>query len=337
MKTRILTLLVPAFFFGHAHAQTITDIVPEMTTVYEIDANFALADPGPGGAGMIWDYSFVESSDTYFMSYFPASEGMGNEHFPNATHVEMAEGGIGGDYKYFDFSDGTWRFLGNFAYFGDNESITTYSDPLEYFTLPLTSTSSGTETYANETDFMGQNWTKSATCTWEVDSWGDGTLLLSATTSFGFLLRVKMECEELEYLGSTLLRTNDITHHLWVNNGIGHPVLMHTEVYSVNAVNGNVDDYYLAKALFSVEFNVSTRQIPETEIGIFPNPAADFIQIKTAEDVRVESTRIVDALGRTVREYQSTTELDVSGLNPGMYTVVCTGSFGTGSAPFLKR
>ncbi len=337
MRTIAFMLFVPLFTLGFAQAQVINNAVPDPTTVFEIDGDVSFEEVGTGGPGSTWDFSDLGGEyGTTFISFQPASEGAGFEHFPSATHVEIHDAGIGGNWKYFDFSGGTWRILGNYANFGSTESIVQYGDPHEYFTVPLTPGASGTDSYSNHTVFITLDWTKEADCGWEVD--GSGTLILPGGTHTD-VLRVKMECEEMEFMGAsnTHIRTNNITHHLWVKEDIGHPLLMHTHTYSVNHENGDVDETYTATLLVSVEFNVPAGKNAPPEFGLHPNPATDFIHLKNEGTGTFANLRITDLRGRTVRSFGLDKQLYVGDLAPGMYFVVGMGSRGTAQAKFIKR
>jgi len=70
------------------------------------------------------------------------------------------------------------------------------------------------------------------------------------------------------------------------------------------------------------------------EISIYPNPAFDVLMIKTTESI--EKVEIVDISGKTVLTKSSTKEVNVSGLNRGVYIIKVQTENGVYTSQFLK-
>src|SRR5690554_1237784 len=109
--------------YGLSYGQTVNSFTPTPPVSIELDTNYELEDPGPGGMGMTWDFSDIPFSTPYMAIFDNADSGMGSEHYPEATAVEIVDAGIGGNYKYYDFSENTWRVMGSYAIFGSTETI----------------------------------------------------------------------------------------------------------------------------------------------------------------------------------------------------------------------
>jgi hypothetical protein len=79
----------------------------------------------------------------------------------------------------------------------------------------------------------------------------------------------------------------------------------------------------------------STTAVVSDELEVYPNPATDRLQIRSAQSLAGTRFRIVDALGRAVASGSAATGIvDVSGLKSGLYTLVLTAD---GAAPRTKR
>jgi hypothetical protein len=71
------------------------------------------------------------------------------------------------------------------------------------------------------------------------------------------------------------------------------------------------------------------------QVGIYPNPATDFITIKSKSEII--STEICDATGRKVNNQQKTDKVDVQNLQPGNYILNITTREGKSSTKFIKK
>ncbi len=83
----------------------------------------------------------------------------------------------------------------------------------------------------------------------------------------------------------------------------------------------------LYKTGFHTDQFVSTRDIFPKQIKLFPNPAKDFLFVET-DDVILEVISIIDLNGAVVEEWKGSgkvVRIDVRNLQPGFYSIICTG------------
>jgi hypothetical protein len=73
----------------------------------------------------------------------------------------------------------------------------------------------------------------------------------------------------------------------------------------------------------------------KTQVGIYPNPAADFITIKSKSEII--STEIYDATGRKVGSQLKSDKVDVKNLLPGNYILNVNTKEGKTSSKFIKK
>jgi subtilisin family serine protease len=68
--------------------------------------------------------------------------------------------------------------------------------------------------------------------------------------------------------------------------------------------------------------NVSVVELTASEFSIWPNPATDQIQLRNKSGAIIERIRIIDVSGREVVTTNWTESLDISGLSPGIYSLM---------------
>lgn len=327
-KLLFFAVLVPTLL----NAQTIGNITPDTYQPFHLDPNYTLEyQGGESGNGVTWDFSDTPfSSFTGMYAFFPASEGDGNENFPDATHAEGNSGNIGGNYNYYDFSNGSWIFVGSYSAFGTFETIKIFDDPWEYFTVPLTPESSGEEAYEHHTEYFGMDWAIIANCTWEAD--GTGTLIMPNAT-YSEVIRVRSTCYESESLGSTTIRQNTLIHHFWVKEGLPTLLLYTTHKTSTLIENGETEETYQATAFIELDSETATPEVNTPTFKMYPNPANDILTLSTENGKSIDQITIYDSQGRQVVRIKniadSETEFTVSQLPQGLYKVVvsCDGNY----------
>lgn len=336
IKLLLLAFLVPTWL----NAQTIVNITPDTYQPFHLDPNYPLAyQGGESGNGVTWDFSGTPfSAFTGMYAFFPASEGDGNEHFPDATLAEGNSGSIGGHYNYYDFSNGSWIFVGSYSAFGNSETIKIFADPWEYFTVPLTPESSGEEEYEHHTEYFGMDWAIIANCTWEAD--GTGTLIMPNAT-YSEVIRVRSTCYESESLGSTTIRQNTLIHHFWVKEGLPTLLLYTTHKTSTLIENGETEETYQATAFIELDSETATPEVNESTFKIYPNPANDILTLSAVNGKSIDHIAIYDSQGRQVVRLENIAdtkaELTVSTLPQGLYRAVvyCDGKYTQSS--FVKQ
>ncbi len=75
--------------------------------------------------------------------------------------------------------------------------------------------------------------------------------------------------------------------------------------------------------------------IPTIELSIYPNPAQEFLHLKT--ETEVVSLNVFDAQGRKVLQSGSTQSVDISSLKSGLYAVIVETPTGIRNLKFIKE
>jgi len=108
--------------------------------------------------------------------------------------------------------------------------------------------------------------------------------------------------------------------------------------------NGVIDDVKIFKRALNpqeVEILVSTGGMDAANftlsknISIYPNPAADFLTIKSTE--KIKSTEIFDMNGRSIAKFGNTQNLDVRTLDKGIYVIKISTENGVNQQKFIKK
>lgn len=110
----------------------------------------------------------------------------------------------------------------------------------------------------------------------------------------------------------------------------------------INNIDFTFDDYgtgfYVDNIVMTDLSNLGTKDIStkiNSEVSIFPNPATDFIEIKTKENVK--SVQIFDASGKLVKKLGNETKVDVRELEKGNYVMSISTSDSVVSKKFIKK
>ena len=274
--------------------------------------------PGPGGPGQVWDFSFLQPNgvtDTVsFISPPAINPGLA---FPNANiaehHSNFPLPGASGEFYQFytNFADST-HYLGWEIPNAADAGPWVYSAlPLKNMRFPFAYNDTYRDTVSGE--FFGiflLTWNGRAEVT--ADGWG--TLILPNAT-FNNVLRVKTE-QWLVILGNNPLH---FVQYDWYGAQDSFPL------FSLN------EDYLglrLATPLPLIVYR-ETGQKKHATIQLFPNPANGIVQY-SVDGIFGEKRRIelIDVQGKTVRELeeslagnstQKTGQFDIGGLQPGIY------------------
>ena len=75
----------------------------------------------------------------------------------------------------------------------------------------------------------------------------------------------------------------------------------------------------------------------DSQISIFPNPASNIINIRSANDVTVDSVVMFDVLGKTINVNYTNGQVDISTLSRGVYIVNVNTNRGTLTQKVIKQ
>lgn len=337
----MIRTLTPLFFLaatGLFAQPTIPQISLAAGDVLVLDAAFPITDEGPAGNNVTWDYSALGfTNDQWTYTAQLASSTPFASEFTGATMALVAQ--LTADYTgyfYLDFNGG-FNDHGELIDDDGDEIINVNTDPLTFYTTPLTISSSGTDTYFTESDFAGMATTTDGIHNWEVD--GHGTLILPNAT-YTDVLRIHATQEETFTLfvsGVPVEVSVTIEEWWWVKAGYPFPLL----IFSIE------DDGFeteIGATAATVSFNGTTSIAEQAALPMrtYPNPVRDQVTIELEASGTVQY-RVLDALGRealhgsvaaggTLRH-----NIDIAALGNGIYHLEVRTQQGLATARLVKE
>jgi hypothetical protein len=306
-------------------SQTINSFTPSVGDVAQV-SQFSITEAGAGGSGVTWDFSQETFIDTYSITVLPAEEGLGASSFPDATIVFSAS--FFDFYSYYDFNGG-WTEHGTVTEVDGGEVYGTFfSNPFTYFTLPVSPSSTGSDTYEALVSFGFNDATISGNATWSVD--GTGTLIMPNAT-YTDVLRVKVETvESMTFDGIPIDIESTGTIHMWIKAGIPFPLLVADE--EVTDFGGEVEIEFNATGMVSYSTGTSSIADRSTQNDFWtamPNPFQDQLRLTPSKEFQGKADiALLDLNGRLVKAIGShnlsgTSEilLNLNDVLPGLYLI----------------
>ena len=105
--------------------------------------------------------------------------------------------------------------------------------------------------------------------------------------------------------------------------------------FTVRGRNGNpLNEQALGSVVLGVQSNVSTINLDDSEINVYPNPASNVLNISSKSNI--ENIEIFSLTGNKVIS-SINNKIDISSLKQGMYTVNITSAEGNSVKRFIKR
>lgn len=286
--------------------------IPGTTMVY-VDAGFTTLNTGTPGANQTWDFSgltntgsgyttqVVATSSTPYASSFPNS---------NAALTDPTQSTV--NYTMLNTAGSALEFQGFVVDLGTGMTAQmVYSDPQQVFGLPLTYNATITDTYAGSATISAPPFVitryHSGTTTSVVDGYGT---LIDPTGTYTNVLRVKWrdvytDSTVTTVPGSTPTVTHSIVNTYFFVDGNGANALdrVRIEIDSTDD-NGALTVETAVWYLGSVSTGVSTVN-PNAAFSVYPNPAANELNVKTSADINETVTySILDLTGRTIRTFE---------------------------------
>jgi hypothetical protein len=325
MKELYATVLALACFHIAGVSQTITSFAPSVGDVAQVSL-FSITEAGAGGSGVTWDFSQETFLDTYSITALPAEDGLGASNFPNATIVFSSS--FFDFYSYYDFNGG-WTEHGTVTEVDAGEVYGTFfSNPFTYFTLPVSPSSTGSDTYEAVVAFGLNDATITGNATWSVD--GTGTLIMPNAT-YTDVLRVKVETiETMTFEGIPVSIESTGTNHMWIKSGIPFPLLVADE--DVTDFGGEVEVEFAATGM--VSYSTGTSSVSDQSAlndfwSAMPNPFQDQLRLVPANEIQGKAAislidlngRLVKALGSYNLSGTSEVVLNLNDVLPGLYLI----------------
>lgn len=91
-------------------------------------------------------------------------------------------------------------------------------------------------------------------------------------------------------------------------------------------------------SLYKLGGSLAVANFSTSQLSIYPNPTADFINIKTKNNQKISKVEIFDLSGRLIKtEMQNTNSIDVKSLNKGSYLLKVSSNEESVSSKFIKQ
>ncbi|MFA5781092.1 MAG: T9SS type A sorting domain-containing protein [Bacteroidales bacterium] len=275
--------------------------------LYNFEICDSITTAGNSGAGVVWDYSTLNT-----LGYIINQTCISPSGTPNASSFLTANVAIDDQtgYYYYYLSNSTeLTMLGedNFSY------ITVYSDPQKMFVFPfsygLVFTDNFTATYTSS----GIVHTKTGTSSSEGDGWG--TLLLHGNT-FNNVLRVKITQNYTDQSANGTISTY-LQSYLWYDGIHKAPLLTFNEYL----ITCNGTSYTIIKvAINSDVVGIKEPGCPKISVSLYPNPAKDVLNIYSS--AKIAGIKLFNVYGQLVlssRVNSANTAINIVNLADGIY------------------
>lgn len=332
--------LTPLLFLaatGLCAQPTIPQITLNVGDQLVIDPTFPITDAGPGGANATWNFAapgFSGGEFTY-TAVSAASTPMAAD-FPGATMALTAE--LDQQFVLHAFFDlnGGFTEHGEHVFDGNAGVSSVNTDPITFFTTPLSATSSGQDTYGSTEDFVGFPALLTGQHTWSVD--GYGTLILPNATYTDVLRIHAQQVETLTVdLGVPFEMVTSREEWRWMKAGIPFPLL----VFSLETDEFGTEIGATA-ALVSYSSATSIAEQAQLPMRTYPNPMHDHVTIELEANGAVQY-RVRDALGREVMNGSTAAggtlrhRIDLTALKPGIHHLEVRSQQGVATACLIKE
>jgi hypothetical protein len=320
-----------------------------------IGANFGtlvakeMVHPGPEGANVIWDYSFVTPDDTIppvVIEFVDPFDTPYAADFPNANIASKLVG-ISNFWNYFELTDQAFISWGSVFEAGPAASYLRYSDPWVNLEFPFTYGSSFSDDFAGTTGVVGFINEFAGAETTTGDAWG--TIILPKAT-YNDVLRIRSDLTRVDssdLMGIVNKRVTQTTNYFWYSGSVVSSVasLDISTGYNVTILNGvligdtsffNTNTFTYNQLLVS---GVDETEIDPFELTVFPNPTLEKFQISftlpAPQEVLVTMYNLngKEMVKRQVYRFAGVNKLQLDeSLPAGVYVLRVLGEEGVASA-----
>lgn len=122
----------------------------------------------------------------------------------------------------------------------------------------------------------------------------------------------------------------------------GFPIATNCKIafryFVTNGGPAGLNSDYIGIDTFSVDRPLSTEAFAKNNFAVYPNPAADVLNVSNINGLDITNAVISDINGRIVKEVTNTaTSINVGELNTGVYFLKVTTADGVGVSKFVKQ
>lgn len=267
-------------------------------------------DPGPSGANVTWDFSWVQGQDSVTTYYVPAQATPFTDTFPSANLASYSDTI---SYNYWQQGGADLQMLGTAM---DSGAIV-FHNPLTYFTFPFTYMSTYTDSFAASGSISSITFDQWGHVSMEADGYGT---LITPKGTFPNVLRVRrMIADTMTFFFMVSIDT--IEMYEWYQPGIRSPLLTVTKQRTFET-GSSVADSSTTITYLNVEPNSVANLVKSSSLSLVPNPAGSHVSISGLSQKAIYN--ITDMTGRKVRtgELSPGQALNISSLADGFYIIV---------------
>ena len=271
--------------------------------------------PGNAGTGVTWDLSAMTNNSQVTVATTANSGGS----FPSANvKLTQSNGGV----IYYNISSTKMEVVGLDA----GGTVFTYSNPSTYMQYPVTTSYNYTDAFAASFTVSGFNFNRTGSIQSEYS--GTGTLITPEGT-FTNVVRIKSTQTNTDtYSGGTV--NSSIVAYNWYKAGVHHEL---ANVSDITGSSTSQSAYYT-----SVPANLGLEESELINLLMFPNPSNGTVYINSDEVISsIEVVQLSGELAMNQAVNNTSAEMDLSGLNSGMYLVKVYGQSGAVSVKRITK
>jgi hypothetical protein len=324
--------------------------IPGYTMTY-VDGSVSGVTPGNAGANQTWNFGSVTNTGSgYANAYYNAAATPYAANFPG-SNVAMADPTASSPaYTYMTVNSSLVNFDGLIVDVNGTQMAYVYSNPQQYFALPLTMGTTFTDTYAGTLSFSQPPVTltnyRNGTITSTVDGYGT---VITPTGTYSNVLRIMVRDvvrDSLVYTGvpvpSEVTETRSTSYIYIEGNGAIAVDRFRMSYDTIVESSGTTTDFqvwYLSSVTTGLSSSIKT-----ADLKVYPNPVSTDLYFTAGEEMQgLLSIRIVDASGREVYNGEADTRtgipvnIPVADLRQGLYMLFAEKDNLVWSGRFIKQ
>lgn len=296
----VFAIVLAKLFVNAQPVLNAEDFPIEKNNMYTVKHAAGGIDPGSSGPNVLWDFSTVDSTNSY-NHYATECMGLADcDSFPGSDFFNHEI--ISGTKHFYKKDNSVLQYLG-YNVVEDMEKDS-FNNPKNLLVFPLVYNGTFNDTYSSTRTFNdGSGTATNGTISGVVDAYGQIT---TPRGTYKNVLRVKTTIDDLiTYFPIPNLNypNNKAVIYDWYQAGIGHSVF---QIFQFSAYGNNWPEidvnlyYFITKEPVNITA-IKDLFIPHQNISLFPNPSRSEFSIK-AENFKIANISIISVTGIIVYE-----------------------------------
>lgn len=334
MKT-VIPLLISMIIFSVLTAQPKLDDswIPQAGDTWTQRVSQDRIDPGPAGANVIWDFSEINPSYVFRITFnwVDPSTTPYVDSFPDATIAAVIDG-FGESYGYYRKSEDRFEFLGT----GDEVFFERYTDPQTFAFFDLGFEETATDQYKVVDYFFDTRDTLSGQTSFTYD--GYGTLLLPEAEVSNAIRIHELDVQN-DTTGNSFLYTvysDTLESYAWIANESVFPIVLiqYSSYRSQTYLDGELisEEMEEPEYIFALNPAVMTSSLDNPEVvdqgyELYPRMAQDQLTLNF-EEFTSANYQILSITGQKLsagRINGNPSSIEISHLPPGYHILALEG------------